>query len=957
MATIGQQLTSPESGWQRIDDNNSRLGYAGSWSRRGDGASYATYGSTWIESYTAGNKITFKVRTTRLRVMAYGNNDTSGFEVIIDGTSRGKFKSAYGIGRCVLCCDIQGLTANTDHTVELIVLATSAIGGNTTRFLFDCIDIDSDGYVYAGPGAILTNPEPGWQRIDNADPNFSLIGSWAKSADGAPYGAYQNTWSWSQTAGDQIAFILKSTRFRIYAYGQIDTSGFDLYIDGVLDRRYCTIYNISKVVMVCDISGLDSGEHVIQIVLKDKSLFSSSSSTLTRILFDCIDIDPDGYIASIGFTPKTLTSPETGWSRYDGSNTDVQCINLKQVETGDTVNYMSGNVHVINDPSKSAMVRIKTTGNKIRLIAPLQRLNNRNVLVYLNGTLIDSYSAPNVNILGQMLYYETPDFSHPTERFASIDFVYLNADSNPFFDCFDIYGGVLVQNPAETINANTGISFEYTSQAASMLEIEIPGVYAIECWGANGGGNSSRSQGSSGGWGGYSYGEKYFNQGDIIYCVPGGQGVYSTGYFNGGGFNGGGNGGSVGHGGGGGTDVRFGTNDLAHRIIVAGGGGGADDAGSGSGSRGGGNDGSGGNGGGLASEGAWVNGVYYVGYGATQNSGYQLGVGQSAYATTDTGGAGGGYWGGRVSNDNNGGAGGGSSYIGDLDNAYTVGGVWWGNGKIKITLLQEDPRFNFQHYAIKCFDKFYIPNATYFDTVSKRFVALSINDLIDFNQNPSMYITDVHDLFKPFTKNGKQYFPMNYIRTDLDLKIYKFIGHSDSVPMMKNNHMRRKLTLATDFTKLLKTTLIKMKNITKLTMDTMINNIVVNNSTTVRIGLECNSTILGKGFITITEDEIRDKGFEPSDLTNLEIPFDNVRYVFDFVSNNVSSSDEIKNVNIIKRSRNLQRIMNHNDYAVLVKKDNDNIYIQMINGAISNITVNKITKDTSYRVINALETF
>jgi len=811
--------------------------------------------------------------------------------------------------------------------------------------------IDTDGFIYAKPGNILSTPELGWQRIDNSDDKFTLFGTWTKSADGAPWGAYQNTWSWSQTAGDQIVFILKSTRLRIYTYGWTDTSGFDLLIDGVLYKTYSTLFGVSKTVMACDISGLTNGEHTIQIILKDKSLFSGSS--LTRILFDCIDIDPSGYISSIG-TAKILSIPETGWLRYDGSNTNVQMINFKQVEAGSSTAYMSGNFHVINEPSKPCRVIIKTTGSKIRLVAPLQYGCNKNVLVYRDGVMVDSFSAANANVIANIMYYETPDFSHPDKRFITVEFYYQDAISNPFFDCFDIYGGVLVQKPAQSVDENTGVSFEYTSQVISMLEVEIPGVYAIECWGGNGGGNYDRAQGSSGGWGGYSYGEKFLNQGDILYCVPGGQGIYATGYFNGGGFNGGGNGGSGGYGGGGGTDIRFGTNDLPHRILVAGGGGGADNTG---GLSGGGDDGSGGHGGGVAGQGAWRSGVYYPDYGATQNSGYVLGVGQSATVATDTGGGGGGYWGGLVSNDNNGGAGGGSSYIGDLDNAYTLAGQWWGNGKVKLTLLQEDPRFNFQHYAIKCYDKFYIPNAAHFDTVSKTFDVLTMNDLIDYNQNTSRYITDIHDLFKPFSKNGKQYFPMNYIKTDLNLKIYKFIGHSDSALTKSNNHMRRHATFSVNFTNKCRATLIKMKDAIRPTFDLMKNYIVPNNSSVIRIGIEYNSTLFGKGFMIINENEVNDKGFTPDDLANLEIPFDNVRYFVNFSKNCDTATDELQSIKMIKRTRNLERILDHNDYAVLVKKDNENIYIQIINGAISSITVNKITKDTSYRVINALETF
>lgn len=147
MATIGAQLTDPEYGWQRIDDNSSSLSFIGSWSRRSDGSSYGTYNNTWIESYTVGDYIKFTMFSSRLRIIAYGNTDTSGFEVFIDGVSKGTFRTTYGITRCVLACDIGGLTFTT-HNVEIVLRDKSLFSSSsTTRLLFDTIDIDSHEYI------------------------------------------------------------------------------------------------------------------------------------------------------------------------------------------------------------------------------------------------------------------------------------------------------------------------------------------------------------------------------------------------------------------------------------------------------------------------------------------------------------------------------------------------------------------------------------------------------------------------------------------------------------------------------------------------------------------------------------------------------------------------------------------------------------------------------------------
>ena len=207
-------------------------------------------------------------------------------------------------------------------------------------------------------------------------------------------------------------------------------------------------------------------------------------------------------------------------------------------------------------------------------------------------------------------------------------------------------------------------SNEYTyscTGGATQFTAFLDGNYKLELWGAAGGGAThSINAASRGGNGGYTYGTIRLLQGDVLNLYVGCAGSYSSGLGTGGGWNGGGHGGAGGYGGGGATDVRFNGDTLAARIIVAGGGGGADNGG---GSFHGGDDGSGGYGGGLVGGNAYINGGEVANTGGTQDSGYALGVGQSATINTDTGGAGGGYYGGKFTNNNNGGAGGGSSYI------------------------------------------------------------------------------------------------------------------------------------------------------------------------------------------------------------------------------------------------------------------------------------------------------
>lgn len=111
-------------------------------------------------------------------------------------------------------------------------------------------------------------------------------------------------------------------------------------------------------------------------------------------------------------------------------------------------------------------------------------------------------------------------------------------------------------------------------------QITLPiGIYVFECWGAQGGDYSSSYKG---GKGGYSWGLFSIQEETTVYLYAGGAGniTTATNSLQDGGFNGGGKAyGSTTSSyrpttGGGASDVRFGTDSLYARAIVAGGGGG-----------------------------------------------------------------------------------------------------------------------------------------------------------------------------------------------------------------------------------------------------------------------------------------------------------------------------------------------------------------------------------------------
>jgi len=227
------------------------------------------------------------------------------------------------------------------------------------------------------------------------------------------------------------------------------------------------------------------------------------------------------------------------------------------------------------------------------------------------------------------------------------------------------------------------------------------GVYRFETWGASGGYRGGDNSGA----GGYASGYVYLKKGDRFYVRVGGSGQTHKGW-NGGGYRS-----TFNHYGGGATDIRFNTDSLYSRIIVAGGGGtdGADRICGGGG--GGGNAGVSGGGtcGGCGSGG---NGASITGAGS---NGASFGQGGNGYSGSGghAGAGGGGWYGGGGANpdgsaDDDRGGGGGSSFIwnegttGNVPTGYTVprrllmysfsysGNARRGDGYAKITNVQPD---------------------------------------------------------------------------------------------------------------------------------------------------------------------------------------------------------------------------------------------------------------------------
>ncbi len=145
MATVGQQLTAPETGWKRYDDTNSDFSYVGdSW---GIHSRSGLYNGSLHYTYTEGNYVAFNFLGSKLRIIGALSTATfrsSSASVYIDGEIVGTIKQIAGAELLqTLDFEVTGLS-NTEHIVKIVnnqtIASSSGVG-----YLFDAIDIDETG--------------------------------------------------------------------------------------------------------------------------------------------------------------------------------------------------------------------------------------------------------------------------------------------------------------------------------------------------------------------------------------------------------------------------------------------------------------------------------------------------------------------------------------------------------------------------------------------------------------------------------------------------------------------------------------------------------------------------------------------------------------------------------------------------------------------------------------------
>ncbi|RCX09886.1 hypothetical protein DFR58_13325 [Anaerobacterium chartisolvens] len=218
-ATVGEQLTSPEEGWKRIDDKDSSIIYSDGFKLDTNDVLY-NRGHHYSTSPTTGKFIKFKFYGTKLRIIdtIYSNRLKNGCTIRIDGEP--EFYNIYEqtsiIKRQYIVYEKLDLPLSA-HRVEIIFNEDSS---NGSYFSLDAIDIDDTGYMmdYNQPANLTATPG-----------NAAVALSWDAVEDAVSYNIKR-----SATAGGPYATI---------ATGVTDTA----YTDATVTNGITYYYVVSAV--------------------------------------------------------------------------------------------------------------------------------------------------------------------------------------------------------------------------------------------------------------------------------------------------------------------------------------------------------------------------------------------------------------------------------------------------------------------------------------------------------------------------------------------------------------------------------------------------------------------------------------------------------------------------------------------------------------------------------------
>ncbi|WP_459481259.1 Ig-like domain-containing protein [Clostridium saccharoperbutylacetonicum] len=302
-ATVGQQLTSPESGWQRYDDSDLKIQYIGSWGIGYNSSSQANWYNSSIHT-NSGNKddsVKFEFYGTKFRIISstfYDRNNK--VDVICDGINIGNFNSStFNSNNPILVFEKTGLSSDR-HSVTIKEDASS----NGYYWMIDAVDIDSNGKLVSNNESI---------SLDKSTMNITEGDSQQISATITPVGG-QVTWKSSDPSVATVDSTGKVTGAKEGTCTITATTA-----DGLTATCIVTVTKENKWISLNKASTnltIDDSETLIATTTPAGiSVKWSSSDTSVAT------VDSNGKVTAIGAGTATITA-----TTLDGSNLSASCI-------------------------------------------------------------------------------------------------------------------------------------------------------------------------------------------------------------------------------------------------------------------------------------------------------------------------------------------------------------------------------------------------------------------------------------------------------------------------------------------------------------------------------------------------------------------------------------------------------------------------------------------------------
>ncbi|RHW32008.1 hypothetical protein [Oceanobacillus profundus] len=294
MATVGEQLLQPESGWRRYDDTHESIKYhdlvnIGASLSGAYNGTYSSYNIPEGETFASFKFIGSKIRWTARINIGYSEKA----DIYIDGNNIGSASLQGDNAYQILVFDFSNLEYK-EHIVKIVLPQ-----GGTVNL--DAIDIDETGELLPPPAQVgdqLLDPEEGWKRYDDRHPAIKYEGNWIRSNI---TGYFNGTTTGTDSNGeDSYSFKFIGTKIRLVdALAENRSSSVRVIIDGVEESYSAYGPSTARATLVYEKTGLEFKEHTVEVI-----------NSLTRfIALDAIDIDENGRFLheSEALTPDELT--------------------------------------------------------------------------------------------------------------------------------------------------------------------------------------------------------------------------------------------------------------------------------------------------------------------------------------------------------------------------------------------------------------------------------------------------------------------------------------------------------------------------------------------------------------------------------------------------------------------------------------------------------------------------